>query len=401
MKQLQRDTTMHISDGELRALMDGELDSGSRESVLGHLEKCTGCSERHAIIRERANLVESEINGLMADSVKSPLLIEAARLRLGVRIQAHKENKSMWRQIFARKYRMAWVGASAVLMIALLVSFPSGRALAGRFLSLFRVQKVQTVSVDPKAVEQQLGRLRSSSQLEKLLSDNVQVNHQGVREEVTDPLEASRKAGITVRIPRAAQGPVKWVVQPAAQVTMDVDLAKIQGMLSEIGKEDLVLPPELDGAQVSVSIPPAVVGMFGECGSMSESRRPEDYDRSAFLQRPCTVLMQMLSPTVAAPQGIDIDQVAESMLQLLGMSAEEARTFSETVDWATTLVVPIPRNLNSAEAVQVDGVNGTLVTSQFRGLNRYMLIWIKGEIVYTLSGPGDRETALKLAASLS
>ncbi len=392
---------MHISDGELRALMDGELSPESQKTISGHLEQCTRCSERYAAIRERASLVEREINGLMADGVKSPLSTEAARLRLSVRVQAHKENKSMWRQIFARRYRMAWVGASLILVIALLVSFPSGRALAGRFLSLFRVQKVQVVSVDPKAVEQQLGRLRSSSQLEKLLSDNVQVEHQGVREEVPDPLEASRKAGITVRIPQAAQGPVKWVVKPAARVTMDIDLARIQDLLAEVGKEELSLPAELDGAQVSVSIPPSVVAMFGDCGSTSDARHPEEYDRSTFVWRPCTVFMQMLTPTVAAPQGIDIDQVAESMLQLLGMTPEEARTLSETVDWATTLVIPIPRNLNTAETVQVDGVTGTLVTSQLRGTNRYMLMWIKGEIVYTLSGPGDREKALQLAASLS
>lgn len=307
----------------------------------------------------------------------------------------------MWRQIFARRYRAVWVAASLVLVIGLVVSFPSGRALADRFLRLFRIQKVQVVSVDMKAAEQQLGRLKSSSQLEKLLSDNFKVDHQGVREEVADSLEASRKVGITVRVPQAAQGPVKWVVQPASRLTMDIDLAKIQSVLAEIGKEDLPLPPDLDGSQVSVSIPPSAVAMFGECGSISDARDPGDYDRSTMVWRPCTVLMQMLSPTVAAPQGIDIDRVAEAMLQVLGMSPEEAKTLSETVDWATTLVVPIPRNLSTAETVQVDGVTGTLILNQIRGTNRYMLMWVKGEIVYTLSGPGDRETALKLAGSLS
>lgn len=392
---------MHISDGELRALLDREVSPETEAALSRHLEQCAKCSERHALVRERASLVERHINGLDADGARVPLSTEAARLRLGARVQAHKENKSMWRQIFARRYRTAWVAASAVLVIAVLVSFPSGRALAGRFLSLFRVQKVQVVSVDPKAVEQQLGRLKSSTQLERLLSDNVQVEHQGTRQEVSDPLEASRMAGISVRIPQAAQGPVKWVVQPASNVTMQIDLAKIHDLLSEVGKEDLALPADLDGSQVSVSIPPSVLGMFGECGSSSDARSPHDYDRSTFVWKPCTVLMQMLSPTVAAPQGIDIDQVAESMLQLIGMSPEEARAFSETIDWATTMVVPIPRNLNSAETVDVDGVTGTLITSHVRGTNRYMLMWVKGEIVYTLSGPGDRETALQLAGSLS
>ncbi len=392
---------MHITDGELRALLDGELNSEREATLSGHLEQCASCSARHAVLRNRANVIEGHLGDLRQEAEKVPLSIEAARLRLSVRVQAQKETKSMWRQIFARRYRAVWVGASLVLVIGLVVSFPSGRALADRFLRLFRIQKVQVVSVDMKTAEQQLGRLKSSSQLEKLLSDNFKVDHQGVREEVADSLEASRKVGITVRVPQAAQGPVKWVVQPASRLTMDIDLAKIQSVLAEIGKEDLPLPPDLDGSQVSVSIPPSAVAMFGECGSISDARDPGDYDRSTMVWRPCTVLMQMLSPTVAAPQGIDIDRVAEAMLQVLGMSPEEAKTLSETVDWATTLVVPIPRNLSTAETVQVDGVTGTLILNQIRGTNRYMLMWVKGEIVYTLSGPGDRETALKLAGSLS
>ncbi len=43
------------------------------------------------------------------------------------------------------------------------------------------------------------------------------------------------------------------------------------------------------------------------------------------------------------------------------MSAEEAAEFTSTVDWTSTLVVPIPRNAAIHEQVTVDGVTGTLI----------------------------------------
>ena len=43
------------------------------------------------------------------------------------------------------------------------------------------------------------------------------------------------------------------------------------------------------------------------------------------------------------------------------MSPEEAAEFTSTVNWTSTLLVPIPRNAAIHEQVSVDGVTGTLI----------------------------------------
>ena len=79
------------------------------------------------------------------------------------------------------------------------------------------------------------------------------------------------------------------------------------------------------------------------------------------------------------------------------MAPEEAAQFSQNIDWATTLVVPIPVYEASYRQVTVDGVQGTLILSDQGDYGQqYMLIWIKGDMVYVLTGPGGADTAVRL-----
>jgi hypothetical protein len=111
-------------------------------------------------------------------------------------------------------------------------------------------------------------------------------------------------------------------------------------------------------------------------------------------------MVQAPSPTVSVPPNLNISQVAEAALELAGMSASEAHSFCQTVDWSSTLVVPVPGNVSSYQTVNVDGVTGTLISLR-SDHNRYSLLWVKNGIIYSLNGHGDPNQALNLAASLT
>ena len=93
--------------------------------------------------------------------------------------------------------------------------------------------------------------------------------------------------------------------------------------------------------------------------------------------------------------------MAEAGLELAGLSPEEAQAFVQSVDWTSTLGIPVPRQGGSYQKVEVDGEEGTLITTPRRGSEAgYTLIWIKGGIIYSLSGLGDGGNAIELADSL-
>jgi hypothetical protein len=312
-----------------------------------------------------------------------------------------KENSNMFNRIFNRKYRFAWVAVGVIAILGLAMLFPQVRAIGSSFLGLFRVEQVTILQVDPEQLEE---RLSSASNFEYLLAEDVQVEELGEQQEVASADEASRLAGIPVRLPSAVEGETYLEVQPGMSASMQVDLPKVQALLDEIGYSDLKLPADLDGAVVTMELPVAVAASFGDCGYSEEFIPAEgvdpDHPPAPRLLR-CTTLLQVASPEISAPPGLDIAGIGEIFLQVLGMTPEEAAQFTSSVDWTTTLIIPIPRNGTEYQDVFVDGVDGTLILQTQRSdFPEYLLIWIKDGVVYALSGPGDADSALQIADSL-
>ena len=177
---------------------------------------------------------------------------------------------------------------------------------------------------------------------------------------------------------------------------MDRGLA--QSVLNEAGRGDLQLPASLDGATIAVDIPSAVTAAYGNCPKAEGSDEPGSPGRRFAT---CVVLAQIPSPTVTTPPDLDVTALAHIGLQLTGMSADEARAFSETVDWASTLVVPIPRNGAVYTQVPVDGVTGYLIQRPPDDAPQYALLWVKDGVIYAIGGLGsDTASALAMANSL-
>lgn len=305
----------------------------------------------------------------------------------------------MWNKITSRIPRPAWVGFLIIALLAGALAFPQVRAVANSFLGLFRVQQIQVVQFDPEKLPNQMG---SSSKLENMLSQNVKFEGQAEPQEVASVAEANQQAGMTVRLPTDIEGAQKLFVQSGGKATLNLDLEMVKGVLSDMGRTDIQLPNELNGATIELVIPAGVTAQFGDCPTPKESETQPATDPDmpkSYIPSKCTTLLQMPSPTISAPAGLDLAQIGEAYLQLLGMSREEAASFAKNVDWTTTFIVPIPRNGTDYQDVQVDGVTGTFIQMR-NGFKEYALLWVKDGIVYALGGPGNLDTALKIAASL-
>ena len=107
-----------------------------------------------------------------------------------------------------------------------------------------------------------------------------------------------------------------------------------------MGRADIQLPEELNGTTVEVNFPASVTAIYGQC------KAPLDLDeqKPEIINLGCTGPGADAQPIVTAPPGIDITQIGEAFLQLLGLSREEAAEFSQQVDWSSTLIIPIPRS---------------------------------------------------------
>jgi hypothetical protein len=395
----------HLNDGQLRAALDGELDS----KELKHLESCQQCQSRQKLLEAQIRPAAERLRFLASPTQDTSLSSSSAWKKFNHEKLAQKET-SMFRKLFSSP--LVKYGASAALVIALILAFPSTRALAGELLNLFRVQRVTVVQVDFTGLEQLDDE--SGPDISQLFADSVTINDEpGDAVNVTTVDEASQLAGFNVRAPQDMTAS-RISVMDGASFSLTIDRDRAQALLDEAGRGDLVLPEEVDGAQVSVTIPASVSIAYGTCPepsteSEAERERQREIETSGPRQElyaDCIILAQIPSPVVSAPASLDIAQLAQIGLEFTGMTPEEAAEFTSTVDWTSTLVVPIPRNAASYQQVPVDGVTGALIERSIDDGDdapRFALFWVKDGIIYTIGGLGgeaDAQTALEIANSL-
>jgi hypothetical protein len=388
--------TRHLNEGQIRAALDGELDP----AALQHLEGCAGCQQKLEEVRSQARQVASRLAFLSAEGKERIPATGPALAHIHTLINTKKEN-SMFRRLFAS--RVLRFGSAVVVIVALVLAVPATRAMAAQLLSLFRVQHVTVLPIDVAGMQNLTGNSTFGKQVSQMISSSVTVNQKPADPvTVTDAAEASKDAGFSVRLPQGMT-PSQITVQNGGAFTFKVDRAKAQALIDEAGRKDLVLPASIDGADISVTIPNGVSASYGTCpqetpgkssGSIQMGSNGRNYPD-------CVIFAEIPSPTVSAPADVNIEQLAEIALQFTGMSQQQAADFAKTVDWTSSLVVPIPKNAATYEQVPVDGVTGTLIQRPVDDAPQYVLLWVKNGVIYAIGGLGsDTQKALQMAASL-
>jgi hypothetical protein len=393
---------MHLSTAELRAYLDRALPAAEQTAAAEHLAACAVCAAELRSLEARAARVQARL------AVLAPAPAEAARRAQAVlnlvQERERKDRVPMFKSLAKR--RSLWITAAAVLVLAVSFSFAPVRTFAGQFLGLFRVKQIAVLPVD-------LARLASlhddptlSDQITRMFNESVTVTKDpGPTVAAASAAEAGQLAGFAVRELGGAIGAPQFTVTDSAGFKVVIDQPRAQAILNDAGRADLQLPASLDGATVEVSIPAGVAVAYN-CPDMSDAAEttygPGEMRGDVDELVECVLLGQMPSPSVETPPNLDMARLAELGLQFTGMSPDEARAFSGSVDWTSTLVVPIPMNASTAQQVSVDGVTGTLVTR--RGDDgvppRYTLMWVKNGIVYVLSAFGTAQDAVALGNTI-
>ena len=289
----------------------------------------------------------------------------------------------------------------AVLIVAGAASFPPTRRLAQKFLDSLRVQKLQAVNVNLSNFVGPDANHTLQQMVSQMISDKVTVTMNEETKPAATPAVASRLAGFQVRLISARKDPAEVIVRGEHAFDLTVDRSRLQAILKEAGRPDLALPETIDGATVAVKIPRTLRARYGDCpGRPSATANVATPTPNSTQYSNCVELSEGPSPEVDVPPGLDLKNLTQIGLELVGMSPEQAQKFLQTVTWNSMLGVPIPRFMRSYQAVKVNGVEGTLLNMAGRRGPTYTLIWAKDGMVYSLTGFGDSGSAVALADSV-
>lgn len=391
-----------LSDDVIRSFVDRELDPADLALVEKHLSECPACQTRAAELSSAALRVNEHLGSL--EDYRHAVTEENPQIALA-RFKANLPQDSgrvpFFGRIFAGRWRFAWAGSLAAAILLISLAFPSARSFAQRLLSTLRVEKVQTLPLDFSGFNGPRDRVVQDA-VGKMLSDDVVVTTNEKSLAASSKQEAAKLAGFPVRLPASLTEAPQFDISGAHAFHMAIDRSRLQDILDQAGRTDLILPASLDGATFSVQVPRSVHVAYGNCPHHDEENGQQPPSPSPTVATNCVFLIQAPSPTVNVPENLNLQQLAETALQLTGMSPTQARQFSQTVDWRSTLVLPVPSSVQSYESVAVDGVQGTMMQTNVRRGNgpSYAVIWVKGGIIYALFTTGDSGSALQLANSL-
>jgi len=385
----------HLNDGQLRAALDGEATIQEHE----HLAGCTICQTRQKELESQIRFASDKLSFLAFPKKETRHSSTQTWSRFEKQILTQKET-SLMKKLFAMP--LIRYGVPALLALTLIFAFPSARAFASEILNLFRVQQVAVVPVDFTGMESLNGA--AGNNISQLISNSITMDKKpGDPVAVSDANEASQAAGFNVRVPQNAT-PSQINVMSGSGFTLIVDRTKAQALLNEAGRSDLVLPETIDGAEISVEFPNSVSVDFGNCPPPSADGEGFDMGGNGSPGRryaDCIILAELPSPSVSAPASVDVAQLAQIALEFSGMTHDQAKAYTDTVDWTSTLVVPIPKNAASYDQIQVDGVTGTLIQRPADDAPQFLLIWVKDGIIYAIGGLGDNsQKAIEFANSL-
>jgi hypothetical protein len=379
-------------NGLLRAFADRELAPEKAASIDRHLSGCLVCRERI----ERAGEETRQLQPLF-DALIDPAIVASAPHSIDPAVayvrycNEFAARRSGWRQFFRawRKPTPGWI--AAVCLLVAFLGFAPARTLGQKFLQMLRIQKLAVIPVDLSALSPNGAMGQRGEMMAQLMSDSVVVTMKpGEPAKANSIDEARASAGFRVRTLDALGDPQPILVEDEIAFHVTLDRDRIQAILDQASRPDIQVPQSVDGSTVAVHIPKSVRLLYGDCSAR--------HRRSGG----CMQFIQVPAPTVSVPPTLNMAALAEAALQLTGVGENEAHAFVQTVDWSSTLVIPIPLLSSSYRTISVDGVDGTFVqeTGTGKSAGSYSLIWVKSGILYSLVGYGSADAALSAAASL-
>jgi hypothetical protein len=326
----------------------------------------------------------------LRDLKKQPDSVFAARLRATLR--ALPPN-AVARVAPAAGFRRWFAAAASIAVVGFAFTLPPVQAAAEAFLGLFRVQQFTGVAFDPERLR---GLETSGLSPEAIF---------GAVEPLTPPpqpvsyataADAGAAAGIRVRTPAWLPNGYSSTgfmgsSEMAARIT--INTAGLQAVLDTLGLPDVELPQGLDGQTATVRVPPVVTQTFVNRDFVG--RDGEVIERSVHV-------IQARSPDVSFPAGVDLSKLAYAGLRVLGMSRDEAYRMSVTIDWRTTLIVPVPAKAVAYRPINVAGNEGLLIEGLPAGetLPGGVLMWSADGETFAVAGAVSGEELLEIAQTL-
>ena len=347
------------NEGQILLYVEKQLTADENVMIAAHINKCPHCAQMVEEIKQTLDFTRTRMPQMDVPSPSQPLPGQA---QIWQNINRHINTNR--REVLKMKFRKVTIAAAVVLALVIVGSIPSVQSAAANFLQVFRVQKVDTLTLSPNDMQEiqqalQQGTKGQTMDLESFGSIAVE----GQQEQSNLTYAQLNSLGFAVKLPAgvdASQGEYTLQTMPDMKITPDVE--KVNAFISALGSEKL-LPASLDGKPFQIKMNKCLVA---------------SYENFRLIQGP--------SPEIVAPGDVKVSEIAEAMVSLPIWPENVRRQLEAVTDWEHTLLIPGENN----EKVKVQGHDAVLMKDSSNG----MLIWQDNGQVYALENYSDKNLDL-------
>lgn len=394
---------MCYEDGLLVAYLDGEVDKPTRESIAAHVRICARCAAALNRLETERTTATDALTTLLAASAQ-----ESADAERTWRTYAAAPDRSEQTPaadppaagLLHRVGRGRIAVAAAVLAVAASLSFAPVRGFAADLLKVFRIQRVQTITLSDADMEQMSATLsRGEGHLDLKSLGDVWV--EGARETTTVTLsQAQQKVGFPIVLPQGLDTEPRLELQPARTIKFKLNVDAVNELLTSYGSSE-TFPKTIDGKVFSVTMPAAVLATYADDTS-GDDAAPYTSARAV------VVAAQGRSPELAVPDGVNAAELRDVLISLPIIPESVRKQLSAVTDWEHTLIIPNVRG--SARETTIEGVPAVVIAPPKpvdgttprtdRPARGAGVIWNQDGVVRGVGGTIDEDAAIRVAKTM-
>jgi hypothetical protein len=364
----------HLSDGALRRIVDDP--DANNGADTRHLESCPACQARLKPVAEDARSITSlmaapELNLDVASAFNRVQAAPAARPRFGFRLPVARPG--------SRPMVLAF--AAAVAAVALLAT------VIAEDKYTFSPNTVTPVPVTMADMES-LSQLSAYGSITWTTKPQPQIVTSAAEAESISGLKAPKVANL----PTGVSTTVTYAAMQKAVGVFTFSKDKAAAAAAQAGKTLPALPAGMDGAQLTVTVGPAIAEIFG---NMTPPAAGTDVTQAGLPQ----MVVAKSSAPVATSTQVSVQSLEAYLLSQPGLSPELTAAIKAIGDPSTTLPIPVPVQFATSSSVDVQGVKG-LALGDNTGVGAGV-IWVKNSVVYGVVGTIKKDDAIDIANHLT
>lgn len=363
----------HLSEGTLRRMVDDP--DAHNGSDARHLASCPACEARLKSVADDARSITS--------------LLAAPELEVDVAFAFHRVQEApAARARFGFRLPVARPGSRPmVLAIAAVVA-------AVALLATVIAEDKYTFSpntVTPVPVT--MADMESLSQLSAY--GTITWTKQPQPQIVTGKTQAETISGLTApkvaSLPAGVSTTVTYAAMPQAIGVFTFSQAKAAAAAAQAGKTLPALPAGMDGAQLTVTVGPAIAEVYGNFNQPGASG-------STAVNVPQLIVAESSAPVATSTQ-VSVQTLEGYLLSMPGLSPDLIAAIKAIGDPSTTLPIPVPVQFATSSSVDVQGVKGVALGDN-TGVGAGV-IWVKNSVVYGVVGTIKQSDAIDIANNLT